>query len=91
MLVSLGWSHKQSVFQRKQAAYAITALPLMASSKFKPATLQIGNVSWSCKKEKKWAHNSQYLTLRSVSALNNTQNSEMNFCENMKLTCWKSS
>jgi len=28
-----------------------------------------------------------YLTLRSVSSLNNPQNSEMKFCENMKLTC----
>ncbi len=32
-----------------------------------------------------------YLTLRSVSSLNNPQNNELNFCENMKLTCWKSS
>ncbi len=32
-----------------------------------------------------------YLTLRSVSSLNNPQNSEMKFCENIKLTCWKSS
>jgi hypothetical protein len=29
----------------------------------------------------------QYLTLRSVSSLNNPQNSEMKFCENIKLTC----
>ncbi len=43
--------HKESVFQRKQAAYTIMVLPLMASSKFKPATLQIGNVSWSCPKK----------------------------------------
>jgi len=34
---------------------------------------------------------SQYLTLRSVSSLNNPQNSEMKICENIKLTCWKSS
>jgi len=27
----------------------------------------------------------------SVLLLNNPQNSEMKFCENMKLTCWKSS
>jgi hypothetical protein len=33
----------------------------------------------------------KYLTLRSVLSLNNPQNSEMIFCENMKLTCWKSS
>jgi hypothetical protein len=32
-----------------------------------------------------------YLNLRLVSSLNNTQNSEMNFHENMTLTCWKSS
>jgi hypothetical protein len=32
-----------------------------------------------------------YLTLRSVSSLNNPQNSEMKICENMKLTCSKSS
>jgi hypothetical protein len=32
-----------------------------------------------------------YLTPRSVSSLNNPQNSEMIFCENMKVTCWKSS
>jgi hypothetical protein len=31
--------------------------------------------------------NTKYLTLRSVSSLNNPQNSEMKFCENMKLTC----
>jgi hypothetical protein len=30
---------------------------------------------------------SKYLTLKSVSSLNNPQNSEMKFCENMKLTC----
>jgi len=29
--------------------------------------------------------------LRLVSSLNNPQNSEMNYCENMKLTCRKSS
>ncbi len=34
---------------------------------------------------------SDYLTLRSVSSLNNPQNTEMKLCENMKLTCWKSS
>jgi hypothetical protein len=28
-----------------------------------------------------------YLTLRSVSSLNNPHNSEMKICENMKLTC----
>jgi hypothetical protein len=28
-----------------------------------------------------------YLTLRLVLSLNNPQNSEMNFCENMNLTC----
>jgi hypothetical protein len=28
-----------------------------------------------------------YLTMRSVSSLNNPQNSEMKFCENMKFTC----
>jgi hypothetical protein len=32
-----------------------------------------------------------YLTLRSVSSLNKPQISEMNFCENMNLTCWNSS
>ncbi len=32
-----------------------------------------------------------YLTLRLVLQLNNPQNREMKFCENMKLTCWKSS
>ncbi len=31
------------------------------------------------------------LTLRSVLSSNNPQNSEMKFCENTKLTCWKSS
>jgi len=31
------------------------------------------------------------LTLRLVSSLNNPQNCEMKFCENMKLLCWKSS
>jgi hypothetical protein len=33
----------------------------------------------------------KYLTLRSVSSLNNPSNSEMNSHENMKLTCRKSS
>jgi hypothetical protein len=28
-----------------------------------------------------------YITLRLVSSLNNPQNSEIKFCENMKLTC----
>jgi hypothetical protein len=28
-----------------------------------------------------------YLTLRLVLSMNNPQNSEMKFCENMKLTC----
>jgi hypothetical protein len=37
-----------------------------------------------------WYHYTLYLTLRLVSSLNNPQNSEMKFCENMKLTCWKS-
>jgi hypothetical protein len=32
-----------------------------------------------------------YLTLRSVSSLNNPQHNKMKFCENMKLTFWKSS
>ncbi len=37
-----------------------------------------------------------YLTLRSISSFNNPQNNEMKICEmkiceNMKLTCWKSS
>jgi hypothetical protein len=32
-----------------------------------------------------------YLTLWSISWLNNPQNNETNLCENMKLTCWKSS
>jgi len=30
------------------------------------------------------------LTLRSISSLNNPQNSEMKVCENTKLMCWKS-
>jgi len=30
-----------------------------------------------------------YLTLRSISSLNNPQNSEMNFCENMKFNMLK--
>jgi len=30
-----------------------------------------------------------YLTIRLVSPLNNPQNNEMKFCENMKLTCRK--
>jgi hypothetical protein len=29
----------------------------------------------------------EYLTLRLILSLNNPQNSEMKFCENMKLTC----
>ncbi len=33
----------------------------------------------------------EYLTLRSVSSLNNPKNGEMKFSENMKLACWKSS
>jgi hypothetical protein len=33
----------------------------------------------------------KYLTLRSISSINNPQNSEMKICEIMKLTCWKSS
>jgi hypothetical protein len=32
-----------------------------------------------------------YLTLRLVSSLHDSQNNEMKFCNNMKLTCWKSS
>jgi hypothetical protein len=32
-----------------------------------------------------------YLTLRSISSFNNSQNNEMKFCENMKTTFWKSS
>jgi hypothetical protein len=32
--------------------------------------------------------NDHYLTLRSISSLNNLQNREMKFCENMKLWCW---
>jgi hypothetical protein len=30
----------------------------------------------------------KYLTLRSVLSVNNPQNNEMKFCENMKLTTW---
>jgi hypothetical protein len=33
----------------------------------------------------------QYLNLRSILSLNNPQNNEIKFCENMKLTCWNSS
>jgi hypothetical protein len=29
----------------------------------------------------------EYFTLRSILSLNNSQNSEMKICENMKLTC----
>jgi hypothetical protein len=32
-----------------------------------------------------------YLTQRSISSINNPQNSEMKFCENIKLKRWKSS
>jgi hypothetical protein len=38
-----------------------------------------------------WAGFASILTLRSVLSWNNPQNSEMKFCGNMKLTCWKSS
>jgi hypothetical protein len=37
-------------------------------------------------KSKKWLK-CKYLIGRSVSSLNNPQNSEMEFCENVKLTC----
>jgi hypothetical protein len=33
----------------------------------------------------------EYLTLGSVSSLKKCQNSEMNFCENMKARCWNPS
>jgi len=34
-----------------------------------------------------WKHSQNTLTLRSVSSLNNPQNSEMKVCEKMKLKC----
>jgi hypothetical protein len=37
-------------------------------------------------RSKKWLKG-KFLIGRSVSSLNNPQNSEMEFCENMKLTC----
>jgi hypothetical protein len=37
-------------------------------------------------KSKKWLKG-KHLIGRSVSSLDNPQNSEMEFCENMKLTC----
>jgi hypothetical protein len=51
------------------------------------------NSSFDADFEKKYQFKSgsYYLTLRSVLSLNNPQNSEMKFCENMKFTCWKSS
>ncbi len=38
-----------------------------------------------------WGGDMNTLTLGSVSSLKNCQNSEMNFCENMKARCWNPS
>jgi len=40
-----------------------------------------------CTMQDGWWLTTYFLTRRSVSSLNNPQNSEMTFCENMKLTC----
>jgi hypothetical protein len=55
------------------------------------------NFSFKMKGENLWMKiicepqaKSHYLALRSILSLNNPQNNEMIFCENMNLTCWKS-